>query len=239
MALPAQTSFDPRVRQSYRIRKAAATAEAHIPVPPHTTNGDEQRYSDKSGTYTKGLLQDGIGLVNLNAYASFKKALNSGRFEDWENIIIGGTRTQNGPMGSYAFALEGSDDVQFGDAPSPANQINQIVVPPAPALASEAYGTELVELYWASLLRDVSFSNYATDSLAHAAAAELSSMPTYAGPRNSRGKVTPRLLFRGPYPGETVGPYVSQFMVTPDLVWRAAHQSANDNLPQRHRLHDR
>ena len=210
-----ETISDPRVRQSYVIRKATAAAEAQIPVPPHTTNGDEQRYSDKSGTYTKGLLQDGIGLVNLNAFASFKKALNSGRFEDWENIIIGGTRTQNGPMGSYAFSLEGSDNVQFGDARSPANQINQIVVPPAPPLASQAYGTELVEMYWASLLRDVSFSNYATDPLAHAAAAELSSMPTYAGPRNSRGEVTPRLLFRGPYPGETVGPYVSQFMVLP------------------------
>src|SRR4029077_12194006 len=121
-----ETSRDPRVKQSFLIRKAAATAQGNIPVPPHTTNGDEQRYSDKSGTYTKGLLQDGIGLVNQNAYASFKKALKSGRFEDWENIIIGGTRTQNGPMGSYAFALEGSDDVQFGDAPSPANQINQI-----------------------------------------------------------------------------------------------------------------
>ena len=77
-----ETSVDPRVRQSFLIRKAAATAEAHIPVPPHTTNGDEQRYSDKSGTYTKGLLQDGIGLVNHNAFASFRKALKSGRFED-------------------------------------------------------------------------------------------------------------------------------------------------------------
>ena len=208
-------SLDPRVKQSYALRKAAAVAEGHIPVPAHTTNGDEQRYFDKSGTYTKGLLQDGIGLVNLNAYQSFKKALGSGRFEDFENIIIGGTRTQNGPMGSYAFSLEGTDDVQFGDAPSPANQINQVVVPPAPALASEAYGTELVELYWASLLRDVSFSNYATDPTANLAAAELSSMPTYAGPRNNHGKVTPDLLFRGPYPGETFGPYVSQFMLIP------------------------
>ena len=206
---------DKRVAQSFAIRLGAATKEALIPVPPHTTNGDEQRYHDKSGTYSKGLLQDGIGLVNLNAYQSFKKALDSGRFEDFENIIIGGTRTQNGPMGCYAFSLEGTDDVQFGDAPSPANQINQIVVPPAPALASEAYGTELVELYWASLLRDVSFSNYATDPTADLAAAELSLMPTYAGPRNNHGKVTPNLLFRGGYPGETLGPYVSQFMITP------------------------
>lgn len=206
---------DQRVLQSFALRVAAATQEARIPVPPHTTNGDEQRYRDKSGTYSKGLLQDGIGLVNPAAYKSFKHALNTGRFEDFENIIIGGTRKQNGPMGSYAFALEGSDDVQFGDAPSPANQINQIVVPPAPALASEEYGTELVELYWASLLRDVSFENYASDPTVAQAAAELSSMPTYAGPRDSSGNVTPELLFRGGYPGETVGPYVSQFLVTP------------------------
>src|SRR6266446_9005942 len=32
-------SLDPRVRQSYLLRKAAAAAEARIPVPPHTTNG--------------------------------------------------------------------------------------------------------------------------------------------------------------------------------------------------------
>src|SRR5471032_432459 len=139
-------ALDPRVRQSYAIRNAAATAEGHIPVPPHTTNGDEARYPDKSGTYSKGLLQDGIGLVNLNAYQSLKTALASGRFADFENMIIGGTRTQNGPMGSFAFSLEGSDDVQFGNAPSPANQVDQVVVPPAPALASKAYGTELVEL---------------------------------------------------------------------------------------------
>jgi hypothetical protein len=209
------TAPDPRVQQAYQIRKGTALAEARIAVPPHTTNGDEELYADKSGTYSKGLLQDGIGLVNAEAFLRFRRAINSGKFEDFENLIIGGTRTQNGPMGSYAFALEGTDDVQFGNAPSPANQINQIVVPPAPALASEAYGTELVELYWASLLRDVPFVNYNTDPTAALAAAELSSMPLYAGPRDGNGNVTPDLLFRGPYPGETVGPYVSQFMFTP------------------------
>src|SRR5206468_3463887 len=54
---------DPRVSQSLAIRTAAATVESQIPVPPHTTNGDEQLYPDKSGTYSKGILQDGIGLV--------------------------------------------------------------------------------------------------------------------------------------------------------------------------------
>ena len=147
-----------------RVRMFAAVKEAVIPVPPHTTNGDEERYSDKSGTYSKGLLQDGIGLVNLAAYRSLRRAINTGRFEDWENIITGGTRTENGPMGSYAFTLEGTDNGQFGDATSPANQILQIVVAPAPALASETYGTELIEMYWASLLRDVAFTDYATNA---------------------------------------------------------------------------
>ena len=139
---------DPRVQQSYKIRKAAATTEGQIPVPPHTTNGDEQLYPDKSGTYSKGILQDAICLVNLDAFQSFRRAINKGTFEAFEGIITGGPRTQNGPLGGRAFALEGSDDVQFGNATSPANQINQIVVPPAPAAASEAYGTELVEMYW-------------------------------------------------------------------------------------------
>jgi hypothetical protein len=210
--------LDPRVRQSFAIRVAAATKEALIPVPPHTTNGDEQLYPDKSGTYSKVVLQDGIGLVNLAAFNTFRHAINTGRFGDFENIITGGPRTMNGPLGGRAFALEGSDDVQFGNATSPANQINQIVVPPAPAAASEAYGTELIELYWASLLRDVAFTDYASNEIATQAAAELTTMPTYAGPRDGLGNVTPDLLFRGPYPGDTLGPYVSQFYLQPTYM---------------------
>ena len=209
---------DPRVRQSFAIRVAAATKEALIPVPPHTTNGDEQLYPDKSGTYSKVVLQDGIGLVSLAAFNTFRHAINTGRFGDFENIITGGPRTMNGPLGGRAFALEGSDDVQFGNATSPANQINQIVVPPAPAAASEAYGTELIELYWASLLRDVAFTDYASNEIATQAAAELTTMPTYAGPRDGSGNVTPDLLFRGPYPGDTLGPYVSQFYLQPTYM---------------------
>ena len=64
---------DPRVKESLAIRNAAATAESKIPVPPHTTNGDEQLYPDKSGTYSKGILQDGIGLVNLAAFTELQE----------------------------------------------------------------------------------------------------------------------------------------------------------------------
>ena len=209
---------DPRVRRAFALRLEAATRNALIPVPSHTTNGDEARYSDKSGTYTKGVLQNGIGLVNPSAFQTFRHAINTGTFAAFENVILGGTRKLNGPLGGNAFSMEGCDDVQFGNARSPAMQIHQIVVPPAPALASAAYGTELVELYWASLLRDVAFTDYASNSTATQAAAELDTMPTYAGPRNASGHVTPELLFRGPYPGETVGPYMSQLHLIPTYL---------------------
>ncbi len=211
-----------RVMQSFVNRVTAATEEALIPVPPHTTNGDETRYPDKSGTYSKGLLQDGPGRVNLNAFQSLKTAMASGRPSDFERIIIGGTRTLNGPQGALAYGLEGTDAVQFGNATSPANQESIVIVPPPPAVAGAAYGTELVEMYWGSLLRDVAFTDYPGNSLAALAAAELSGMPSYAGPRNGSGHVTPNLLFRGPFPGETIGPYMSQLFITPTSIGQQA-----------------
>ncbi len=204
-----------RVLQSFDNRVLEATREGLIPVPPHTTNGDETRYPDKSGTYAKTLLQDGPGRVNLNAFQSMKTALASGRPSDFEQIILGGTRTLNGPQGALAYGLEGSDAIQFGNASSPANQENLVVVPPPPAVASAAYGTELVELYWGSLLRDVAFTDYPNNAIANLAAQEISGMPSYTGPRNAGGQVTPNLLFRGGFLGETIGPYISQLFITP------------------------
>jgi hypothetical protein len=210
-------SADPRVLKSFALRVTAASRDASVPVPPHTTNGDEQRYPDKSATYTKGLLQDDIGVVNPAAYQSLKTAIKSGKMSDWEALIIGGTRTQNGPQGAYAFDTEGLDSAQFGNAPAPGDRSGGPCVPPFAAIASADYGTQLMEMYWSSLLCDVAFTEYATNSTALAAAAELSAQPAYRGPRDANGNVTPDLLFRGGFPGETVGPYMSQFMITPTM----------------------
>jgi hypothetical protein len=206
-----------RAEEAAEVRMEVAKAERMISIPPHTTNGDEGRYADKSGTYTKALLQDGPGRVNMNAYQSFKTALSSGNPEDFENIILGEGRKLTAPQSGLAFDLEGTDSEQFGNAPSPLNQETVVIVPPAPALASAAYGTELIELYWASLLRDVPFTGYATNPVAAQAAKELTRQPDYAGPR-SGGNVTPELLFRGAFPGETIGPYISQFFITPTFL---------------------
>jgi len=194
-----------RVERSFALRTAAAGRDAFVPAAAQIDNGDEARYSDKCGTYTKDILQAGIGVVDLAAYATFKKALDSGDPADFAAILVGGTRTLNDPQGGLAFDLDCLDCSQF-------------TAPPAPALASEDYAAELVELYWASLLRDVAFTEYPGNATAVAAANELSSLPSYKGPRDASNKVTPQLLFRGgladgTFSGETVGPYMSQFLL--------------------------
>ena len=207
---------DARVLESFTRRFQAATRQALLPVPPLTTNGDEN-YPDKCGTYTKCIKQASAGKVDLAAYQTFTNALASGAFSDFEAITLGGTRTLNGPMASYAFTFLGADGSQFGDASSPGNPHAAHVVPPPPAMDSTAYATELIELYWCSLLRDVAFSDYPTSEIALEAAEELSAMRDYSGPREKK-RVTPALLFRGDYPGEKIGPYISQFFVTPTML---------------------
>ena len=217
-ASPDWSGVNARVAKSYALRVARATADSLVPVPPHTTNGDEQRYSDKSASYSKGLLQDDIGVVNPGAWASFKKALNSGKMSDWESVILGGTRTLNGPQGAYCYDMQGLDSAQFGNAPSPGDRNGLPLVPPFDPINSAAYGTQLIELYWASLLRDIAFTDYVNNSTAAAACTELTSQPTYRGPRDTNGSVTPQLLFRGNFLGETIGPYMSQLMITPTTM---------------------
>ncbi|MDQ6704844.1 MAG: vanadium-dependent haloperoxidase, partial [Acidobacteriota bacterium] len=190
-----------------------ATAEARkTGTVTHTTNGDET-LADKSATYTKCLNQTGFGIVDPAAFALFEAALSSGVPTDFEKPgLLGGTRKLNGPLGAFALTLNGADSQCFGDA----------VVPKPPKVNSPEYATELVELYWASLLRDVPFTEYETNATAIAAANELTQLKAhYAGPLKG-GKVTPHLLFRGGFndptkhfAGQNFGPYISQFCIYP------------------------
>jgi hypothetical protein len=196
---------NPRIIEAFTLRVTEATTDALLGPAKNVNNGDQTLYADHGGTFTKALAHDQYGRVTPASFASFTNALNTGKFSAFEEIILGGTKTLNGPQGAYAFDLEAPDSSQFG----------QPQVPPAPPIAGAQSGTELLEHYWAALLRDVNFTDYPTNAIAAAAAAELGSQPTYLGPRTSGGQVTPNLLFRGSFPGETAGPYTSQFFIQP------------------------
>src|SRR5580704_17996237 len=183
---------NPRVLQAFELRVKEAVRASLVHAAPNVSNGDLERYADKGGTYTKALPHDSVGRVDLSAFSAFTTALASGRFSDFQKIPMGGTRTLNGPQGGLAFAMDCLDGVQFG----------QPLVPPAPRTSSDQNATELLEHYWASLLRDVAFTDYGSSALAGQAAADLSAQPTYLGPRNGSGQVTTDLLFRGAFAGD-------------------------------------
>jgi hypothetical protein len=183
----------------------------------HPDNGDESRYQDKSATFSKGLKQTAPCLVSLPEFNKFRGAYSSTGNGDLQSLgtLVGTPGSEfsklNGPQGAFALSLAGADSRFF-------------VVPLPFTLRSKEYAVELVELYWASLLRDVPFSQYETDSTAIAAANELDSFGSaYKGPRDSHGKVTARTLFRGGlneggphyFEGELFGPYLSQFCLQP------------------------
>jgi hypothetical protein len=186
----------------------------------HPDNGDEARYIDKSGTYSKGLKQAGPGLVDLPTFNKFRTAYSATGNGDLQSLgtLIGTPGSNysklNGPQAAFALSLAGADSRTF-------------VSPPAFPARSKEYAVELVELYWASLLRDVPFSEYASNATAIAAANELDSFgAAYKGPRDSTGKVTAQTLFRGGltvgatqyFDGELAGPYLSQFCVQPTAL---------------------
>ncbi|MDZ7968547.1 MAG: vanadium-dependent haloperoxidase [Nostoc sp. DedSLP03] len=204
------------VNKAYRVRLEAATLERNIPIPPHPTNGDEERYPNKIGSDSRGLPHNQLGEVKLEAYDSLTKALTTQNPNDYENIILGGARKLVNPQGPLAISLEGINAAQ-------------IAVPPPPALASAERAAEAVELYWQALLRDVPFSKFQnnTDNPKVLAAVEdLNRLSAFRGPKQN-GRVTPQTLFRGSVnyvgsgsstryvtpPGVLDGPYISQFLL--------------------------
>ncbi|HEX4951905.1 MAG TPA: vanadium-dependent haloperoxidase [Thermoanaerobaculia bacterium] len=180
-------------RQELMARMQAVGSTAH------PDNGDEARYPNLIGSYSKGMPHNAIGEVRPAAYSKFVKALNSGLNADFEAIPRGGARPQTSPQSGLSFDPEGNDPHQF-------------VQPPAPAFASAEEAGEIVENYWMALLRDTRFTDYAESDLAHAAADELSGLTDFRGPKEG-GVVTPQTLFRDVLPGCTTGPYISQFML--------------------------
>ena len=195
-----------RRMQAYNIRHDAAVAEMQQPLPPHPDNGDEARFPNKIGSYSKGLPHNNLGEVDLDAYRLYLSALGSGDPADFERIRMGCPDPVNrfklvDPQAGLAFDLEGVDS-------------HCTYQPPAPAFGSAQESGEILELYWMALTRDIPFSDYDSNPLAQAAAADLSKLSDFRGPKVN-GQVTTGTLFRDPFPGCLNGPYLSQFRWLP------------------------
>jgi hypothetical protein len=200
-----------RAESSEKIRQDVAERESFVRIPDHDDNGDEALYPSKIGNYSKNLKHDSLtGEVDPAAYQAMIDAISSGRFADFEALFTNGhfgasipamQRRLVNPGSGYAFDLEGTDS-------------HQLKLAPAPAFASAQEAGEMAELYWMALLRDVNFADYDLNPMAQLAAADLSTLSDFRGPKEG-GAVTTKTLFRDTYPGCTVGPYISQFLLQP------------------------
>ena len=185
--------------EAYKIRHDAAVFEKDQPLALHPDNGDETLFENRIASYSKGLPHNELGEVDPNAYRQLLAALSSAAPAEFEAIpMIGGLKLAD-PQAAYCFEMEGADSHRLG------------MLPP-PAFSSAWAASEMVELYWRALMRDVPFIKYSTDPLAVQAAADLSAMSDFRGPKADKA-VTLETLFRGNTPGDFTGPYVSQFLL--------------------------
>jgi len=162
-------------------------------------NDDELNYPAGWANFSKSLPHDRLGHPDPAAFQALVHACQTGDPADFAAIPLGGIQPLRNPQGGFSFEFAGYDS-------------NQTIAPPAPAFASAWRAGEMVEVYWGSLLRDVPFVEYAENPLVAQACADLSQLSDFRGPEEG-GAVTPNTIFRGPYAGCTVGPFLSQFLV--------------------------
>jgi hypothetical protein len=200
-----ETSLSRRVDQrrvsARDVRVQAAELAARRPHEEHANNNDEVDYhaTPLAGSYSKSLKHDALGDPVPFSYASLLRALQSQDPGDFEEIVLASADALKltNPQAGLAFDVEGPD-------------AQELTMPPAPRFDSEQTAHEAGELYWMALARDVHFAAYGAN--AHVAAAITSLNGEFARFGGTL-PVTAQNVFRGIYPGEQVGPYVSQFLL--------------------------
>lgn len=191
-----------RRKAALAARALAAKDEYDLGTFAQPTNGDEERYPNRIGNFSKGLPHNALGEVDPAAYSALLAALRAGTLAALDTVPLGlgGVKLVN-PIGGLAYNLHGPDGAAFSYR-----------VPPAFASAETA--AEMVDCYWMALCRDVPFADYPTSPLIAAACDDLSRLSAYPGPRIG-GRVTPQSIFRIGFPGVLDGPYPSQLLLQP------------------------
>lgn len=193
-----------RAVEARKLRVDAAHNNYLEPLPDHPDNNDEVTYPNQINSYTKGLRHDEYGVVDTESYTSLITALTSGDPADFDAIIMS-PQNQLGlrnPQAAYTYLMEGKDPHSFK-------------MPAAPAFNSAWQASDAIEVMWQAITRDVPFANYDTDPLIAAAVEDMNNMSDYRGAPKDGGPVSPQTLFRGIGERETVGPYISQFLLLP------------------------
>ena len=174
-----------RAIKCFNTRLDAAQAGLKTRIPDEVSNGDENRFPNRIGSFSKGSLHNSIGEADSASYASLLRAVNTGDSRMFDQIIMGGTSLLIDPQAGLAFDLEGADS-------------HALAIGIPPPVASREIADVAVENYWMALCRDINFTQYGNEPLTQAAIIELNSLQAFHGPK----PVTPQNLFRGFTPGD-------------------------------------
>jgi hypothetical protein len=203
------------------VRVQAADVDAARVHEEHASNNDEVNYPGRPfiGSFSKSLKHDSLGDPEPISYGTLLRALQSRDPRDFEEIQLASSTAVKltNPQSGLAFDLEGPDP-------------QEITQPPAPRFDSQVTANEAGELYWMAVARDVPFVNYGSDPVIAAAISSLNSeFPLFGGTT----PVTTQNVFRGIFPGEQVGPYVSQYLVKGNQDPRKPAAAGRDALDGR------
>ena len=187
--------------RAFQTRQRQAAYYYDLPRPQLRNNGDEVRYLRRINSFSKALPHDPSGEVDNAAYNLLLESLQSGEPAGFDRLKLGGAARLQNPQGAYMLTMQGKDACQYA-------------TDPAPAFSSARQAAETIENYWRALTRDVLFYEYERSDLIRDAAADLGLLQDYAGPATKAG-VTPQVVFRGTLRGDTVGPFISQFLYLP------------------------
>ncbi len=211
-----------RRNQALWIRKEEALRNAQqTSLLLQPTNGDDEQFANRIGSFTKGLahnVSDGA-VTNPGDYDTLVTGLSNASQSDLDLVPLSGSRKLVSPLAGWAFEIEGGDGPAFK-------------IPAPPKFNSREQAAEMAENYWMAALIDVPFSRYRNNALAQKAADDLTSFGAdFKGAKNNQGIVTPRLLFRGLTPGDRKGHWLSQFWFQ-SIPFGANAIDARINTPQ-------
>jgi hypothetical protein len=189
--------------------RAAALAESRR-HEEHANNNDETNYLDLAGRqlagmYSKSLRHDALGDPDPVSYVTLLRALESRDPHDFEEIQLASATAikLTNPQAGLAFDVAGPDAQAF-------------TMPPAPRFDSEQAAHEAGELYWMAVARDIPFINWAAGAATSGSVIQRA-ISSLQSEFQRFGGTTPtndaKNLFRGVFPGEQMGPYVSQFLL--------------------------
>ena len=132
---PAIDKNDIRGNAAFALRYGSAAAQAQAARASQTPNGDEEKYADKSATYSKGLKQKSYGIVDPDAFKAFRVPwaqatarpsapwISKTPTSFWAATRSSTNRlrfipSSNAPAASFALPLFGADAQNFAAPPA-------------------------------------------------------------------------------------------------------------------------